>query len=365
MNLFSTAQLTRFWVIYVLSASLPFMLQPLLRYADYQGWLSFLGGYILSLFLAYFAVALVRSSKGQDFIQAGQKIVGKPVHKIILVLVIFYTLLLNIATLLDFSEFMGFIYLEETPNTVISIIFITCAAIAAYSGLRTIVYMSDGFFILLILSIILTTPIFLKNIDPASSIALIKNFELPKLFFSSFYVTNWTSDFIIALFFLSSFQTKEKTMKAFALAQMIVLGVMLLYWYLILLLFGPHLGSRLRYPILDLLRFFEIGEFLENADPLIVSIWASVLLIRSALLLYIGSKILASFFRVKKQSKKIIPFLVGLIVWVFTTVLANYPAEYYYFIRHPISNILMTIKCIPIFYFVIYKLRWRKKSLTG
>lgn len=360
---FSNGQLIRFWVTYNLASSLAFMLQLMIKFADYEGWIVLLCTYLVSLVYVYFATRIVEVSPQGDLLQGCKKLLGW-LYPIVPAFVSLFCIGLILLNLQAFNDLFGFVYLRDTPQLIISIIFMLSAAVVAQSGIKSIIYMSDGFFILLVISTVILLPMLLKNLQLDMVVAFFTRFQPAKIANTTFIVSNWVSDYVLIIFILSKFQTQGKARKTLAIANSIVIGLILVYWVLCILLFGPHLGGYLRYPVLELVRYFEIGEFLENADPVIVAGWACSLLLKTALLLYIPMKLLSSYFQLKAQVTRSIPFLLIVLIVITNNILMNFPSEFRKAVFAPyLAEIFFTfVRFIPIFLFILYKIRFGRQN---
>ncbi|SHF00564.1 spore germination protein (amino acid permease) [Seinonella peptonophila] len=362
-QLFTSGQLSRLFILYTAASSIAFMIQPLYLKSDFSGWWGIVLAYPISLFFIYFAVRLAQTHPTKKWIDFGKKIVGSWLHAIGIALFIAMFLTISILNLNNYTDFVGYIYLVNTPDFVITGVILLCAAIAASSGLRSIVYLSDGIFILIFLVTTFFVPLMVRDIDLNAGIALFTHFEPLKIGYATLFISNWIADLIMVLFLAPRFDLKQKPMKPIYISAGVSLFIIFIYWIVGLMLVGPHLGAHLRYPLLELVRHILIGEFLENLDPLFVAIWSITLILKIALLIYICSSLIFQYFHIQMEKKRYIPAIVALVLLGVSSFLEKFTSEYYFAIESNwIEYFLFFVKFVPIVYFLIYKIRSRKKK---
>lgn len=259
--------------------------------------------------------------------------------------------------LILFIDFFGNIYLRETPFSVLSAIICFATAVAASSGLKGIVYMSDGIWFLVTLSSLIFLPLMFKDIHVSMVIALFTNLKLQPVLQGMYFVSHWFTDLIIFLFVVHRFKDKEKWVRSLSIVIGGILFFALVYWLFCLLLFGPYLGRQLRIPALELVRHMLVGEFVENLDPLIVSIWSSTLLIKLTLLLYIGTAIFTAIVKRTKPYRRIVTYCYASLIFITSVIWGHQPIDLYYLIPTSFAFFFVIVKAIPLVYSVVYYIR--------
>ncbi|MGP3786355.1 GerAB/ArcD/ProY family transporter [Paenibacillus sp. 1A_MP2] len=143
----SAGQAYRFMFVYLYSEPIAFLLQRLFKMSGYQGWISILGGFAISLILLFFTYRLGSVHPDRPWVDFGEEIVGKVVHKLFLGLIVLLCLYLISIDVENFIVFLQSMYLPETPIWLTATVTILCISLSARSGLITIVYLSEGIFL--------------------------------------------------------------------------------------------------------------------------------------------------------------------------------------------------------------------------
>ncbi|MBU5442620.1 GerAB/ArcD/ProY family transporter [Paenibacillus sp. MSJ-34] len=358
MKFISGSQFSRFWMVYLLSAPFAFLIRPLLEKADYQGWISLLAAYTISLVLAYFAIRLGQMNLDKSWVEFGGKVVGKWPHYFFVCVFCFYCIHLASLNVEEFTIFFSSIYLANTPDWVVSSIFVFCTCLAARLGIRTIVYLADIFFLLSFISLLLIIPALMPSANYSMSIGMITDFEWQKVLDSFFYTIPWFGEIVLLLFLFPHLKQEKKLMRYAFLGSVIAWLSVLVFWYMALLLFGPYLGSNLRFTMLEMIRFAEIGQFLENIDPLVLSVWSTTLLIKDSLLIFIASKLLAQI--VGFRDPKTTTFLIGALI---VTIAHLFSKEQTLFAKTLNSTgltfYMLLVQLIPIVYVAVHAIKGR------
>lgn len=134
--------------------------------------------------------------------------------------------------------------------------------------------------------------------------------------------------------------------------------IILLYWMMTIFLFGPQLGSHLRFPLLELIRYVEVGQILENLDPILLSIWSATLFVKSSLLLFLAAQLLSRLFRLAEHRS--VPFLLGTFVFVFAYQASQSPAEFNNFLGSAaFTTFMISVELVPLLYWMVGKIRRR------
>ncbi|MDK8179818.1 GerAB/ArcD/ProY family transporter [Paenibacillus sp. UMB4589-SE434] len=353
---FTPYQMVRLWMIYLISTPLAFLLGQLLLIAEYEGWITILLSCCCSVFIVSFAVKLASYDPQVEWGVFGERIIGKWLHKMIMMLIVFYCMMLLTVVLTAYRDFFGSTYLPGTPDWVVTGGFLVCVAVVSRSGLQTIVFMADGMFIL-IFGVSLLTLFFLPgSVWPDMSIALVTHWNGTTIWKSVLFVTPWFAEMMLVLIMLPHFQLHNKAMKYVIITKISSCVLIMLYWLITLFVFGPHLGGHLRFPLMELIRFVEIGNIIENLDPIMISLWSSSLFIKCVLLLYMAAHLLAQVF--KLPSHRPFTFLLATLVYVFANGFIKHPAEFGAFVgSSSFAIFLLGVQLVPLLYLIINKVR--------
>ena len=81
MDHLTSGQAYRFMFVYLYSEPVAFLLQRLFKMSGYQGWISTIGGFLISLILLMFTYRLGSLYPDRAWLSYGEEVVGKVVHR--------------------------------------------------------------------------------------------------------------------------------------------------------------------------------------------------------------------------------------------------------------------------------------------
>ncbi|MEC0127952.1 GerAB/ArcD/ProY family transporter [Paenibacillus pabuli] len=357
----SAGQAYRFMFVYLYSEPIAFLLQRLFKMSGYQGWLSTLGGFAISLILLFFTYRLGAVHPDRPWIDFGEEIVGKVIHKLFLGLILLLCLYLISIDVENFIVFLQSMYLPETPIWVTATITLFCISLSARSGLITIVYLSEGIFLVQIFTSIFIMPAVTGGGNPDILLAMLTHHDLREIIKGSFSTMPWFSEWMMFLFLAPAVAFRRPLLRSMVFVGSTLALFIIVFWMFTLMSFGPYEASSLRYPLLEMIRFARYGDFLDNFDPFLIAIWSTTMFTRSSFLLYVASICLAKLTGVR-QDKTVIYLLAGTAA-SFVLQYAKDAAAYELAIRsHAIDVYTVLIECMPIFYVVIYWMRFGKRK---
>jgi len=228
-------------------------------------------------------------------------------------------------------------------------------------GFSTIVYMADGLFLIFIFTTIILFNLFVPNINLDMLPSFIHYHDPGIAMENSIVVLAWIGEWFLLFFVAPDLKIEAKMFKPLAFAGLFSLGIILIFWALTMMSFGPHLIQELHNPFLEMIRSSRQGNLLSNSDPILIGLWSASMFIHSAFLIYVASKCVASLIN-KKNTQIFIPFLTIAsitIAFLYSRQLGTY---YRHFNHFDIVIIWLIIECIPIYYGVIAFFRYRNKT---
>lgn len=303
-------QIFRFACIYMLTIPLAFMIPSLITTSGYQGWIGIVIGGAINMVLVLCTYKIGKMISGQSWVEFGEKMVGKWGHRAVLLLVVFWGVYYVSMDIEQFTLFYGTVYMRGTPPWFLQFILGIVILITARWGFSTLVYIADGTFIITLLGILFLLVIFSGDANLQMIPALITHHDFRIVFNDVISVISWIGEWFIFLFIMPDIKFDKKILRNLLLSNALVTFAVLLTWLLVLLNFGPHYGSQLKYPILELIRSTSFEGLVGNADPLFIGLWATSLIIHDAFLIYVAVTCLGHLLKVK-ETKPLTTLLVG------------------------------------------------------
>lgn len=352
-------QMFRFFIIFFSSQTTIFLIPTIISSSSYQGWIALLGGSALGLILLWFTIYVGKLRPNQAWVHFGKDIVGKWVHKFMLLLLLCWCVYYVSFDIENFVLFFGSNYLRGTPPIFIQCMIGLVIMYTANLGFSTIAYMADGIFLIFFITIIFLFNLFIPNADFNMLPAFIHYHDPGIAFKDSIVVMSWFGEWIVLLFIAPDLKIDTKMLKRLILAGIFIFATVLIGWLLIMMSFGPHLGQELQFPLLEMIRSSRFNNLLGNTDPLLIGLWSSSLFIHSSFLIYIASKCFSNLTNHKGRKLH-----VPLLTVASTTIAFLYSQDLVAFYKHYNSFttviLWLIIESIPVYYTVIAFIRNRK-----
>ncbi|MBX4146608.1 GerAB/ArcD/ProY family transporter [Paenibacillus sp. FSL W7-1279] len=353
-------QLFRFAFVYLSAQPTGFLITPLLWNSEYLGWMSILAGSAMSLILLWFTIRLGMWSPNTSWVDFGERLVGKWVHTMIILLLLFWSINYIALDIEGFTLFFNTNYMRESPQWIIQIIIGLVVIITARWGLETMIYMSDGLFILSVLSIVLVNIFFFKNSEFEMLPALITHHNYGSAATDAVYCLSFFAEWVVFLFIAPYIQIDRRAFRNLACSGLLVALAVLLQWLAALLNFGPYFGRELQYPLVELMR--STGGFLGKSDPLMIGLWSSSMFMHSAFLLHVSVKCLGKVLNLKKMDNPLISLVGGTSVVIAYQYSRNPTLFQENYDSVPMIAFFLTIEAIPLLYWLAILLRPRKRK---
>lgn len=223
------------------------------------------------LITVFIALRLHRMFPGENIIQAGERIIGKFLGKMVgLIFPLFY-LYLNGIVVREYGEFVVGALLVNTPLIVVLGSMVLVCAIVVRGGIEIVGRFAELFlpaFITLFLLIIV--PI-LPDLNISNMLPVMGEGIAPSLA-GTFVLQLWFSEFITYSFILPFVTDQKNAAKSIMFALGAVILTLVVSNLATLLLLGELTGDY-AYPFLILARYINLAEFFTHLESLFMAIW--------------------------------------------------------------------------------------------
>ncbi|WP_379152753.1 GerAB/ArcD/ProY family transporter [Paenibacillus sp. sgz5001063] len=350
-------QLFRFSLVYLSSQTTIFLIPVLVDTSGYQGWIALIGGGFLSLIILFFTMQVGCLRKDQGWIEFGNEIMGKWVHRLMVLMLLCWCIYYTALDIENFVLFFGSNYMRGTSPifiiTVIGLVIMYCATL----GLSTIICMADGIFLIFFAAILLSVYLFIPYADFSMLPAFLHYHDPGLAINDSISTMSWLAEWVVFLFVAPEFKIGIKMLKNLAVTGICLLFIILSAWVLTMLNFGPHLGSELQYPFLDMIRSSSHHNILGNMDPILIGIWSASMFIHGSFLMYISAKC-AMYLTHQKGRKYMVPLLMGCSMIIAYLYSINNTIIYYRDFNANLTIYLwLFVECIPVYYYIVAVIR--------
>lgn len=354
-------QIYRFAFVYLYSQNVAFLLPRLFGMSNYYGWIALLGGYTISGFFLLLTVKLGRLYPDKPFQEFGARIIGKWPHKAVLAFITLYTLALIGIDVENFIVFLHSMYMPDTPVWITIMLTVLCISLAGRSGLLTIVYMAEGIFLLQLFTTATTVPPTISQGNYDVLVSMITNHDWKQIIVHSSMTVAWFTEWIVMLFLVPTYSFNRRTMRYLFFAGFTVVLLVIMYWMICLINFGPYLSAQLRYPLLELIRYVRFGDFLDNLDPVLISVWSTTMFIRSSFLMYVCSNCVKEIFNINKR--RMLTFMIGGTVAITALQYSRDPSSYEMALRsYALYFNAIIINALPLLYLLVHRIRFGRQQ---
>ncbi|WP_211745380.1 GerAB/ArcD/ProY family transporter [Paenibacillus sp. Marseille-Q4541] len=353
-------QLARFAFVYFNSQTSVFLVPSLLSNSSYQGWIGILCGSLLNWLMIFFTVFVGRFRPDEAWVDFGKKIMG--IHNCIVFLFLAWCVYYASYDIESFVLFFGANYLKATPPWFMQCVIGLVIIYTIRLGLKTIVNMSDGLFLIFATSTFIMF-LFLEKANLQMLPALVRYFDYPTFVKDTLTSFSWFAEWVVFLFIAPDFKMDSTLFKKFTYTAAGITFLVMGGWLLTLLNFGIHLGKQLQFPYIDIVRNMVNAGLLGNTAPLLIGVWTASMFIHSTFLIYAATKCMTYFTKGKGQ-KYIVPALVTVsvgIAFYYSNHLSIYHTHFYSFTT---VLIWIGIECIPMYYAIVAMIRFPKKKAS-
>ncbi|MFF2448777.1 endospore germination permease [Neobacillus sp. NPDC058068] len=295
----SQNQLLLFLILYFYSTLVGFSASHLIHISQYDTILVLCISGLAAGIYAYFTIKLANRRPNEFFFHYGKEIFPQWIHILFMGFYSLSFLHTSAFVLREYEDFIVQTYLGETPNWAVGGMLGIVVAITARLGIQTLFRTAQGLFFLTLIADISNTIFIGKELKWDRWMAFITNHSGHGIFAGTYMTIPFFGEVIVLVFIFPYLTQKNKTLKSVSWA--IVLGLLLIIvnFVFLLLLFGPNLASHITYPMLEMVRYIRIADFIENLDPFLISIWSTTVYLKISLLFFLSVQILAQFFRLK------------------------------------------------------------------
>ncbi|MFC9774788.1 GerAB/ArcD/ProY family transporter [Paenibacillus chitinolyticus] len=345
---------------YLLSTLVSFLAAPLIQNAGYSVWIPVIAGCLLGGTLTYLAYKLSCRRPGGYMAEYGGEIVGRPLHYFFILLMAFIYLFSAALVLRQLTDFIVEIYLPGTPLWAVAGLLGLCTTRLVHSGITNIFRSTQGVFFVTLAMVVLIALASCQDIVPYSVVSLFTNFDGRGILSATAMITGLFGEMTFIVLFFPKFKETGRTMKALAwaivTAGILTLGIMIP----MVLLFGPSLAANLTYANLEMTRYIQLGNFIQNMDPILILMWLFTLLVKISLFLYISVITVTQTLKMKDTRLLTLPF--GVTVIFLCLWMVNSSETLDRFAGTTAVPMTLLAELIPVVYLLIDALRSRFKK---
>jgi spore germination protein KB len=349
-----TLKLTRtqmMWLVFSINVGLPIYLSGTIKIVKQDAWISLALTGAAGFISIILATANAKHYPGQTFIEFSQEVLGTWLGRLVVLPYLAFWMLSLGNILRSVAGFIMMALFHETPITLVIIAFFVAVVFTvATNGITTLGRCAElmGPFIAFMFLLIyvlswsnLDFTLLLPVATDSGPLELLKGtFNMMELYGDAYLIV------MVYGFLNKQTQAIPRIYVGFGLA----MGMMILTTIFIVLTFGPGLAAKMQYPLYELVRYIEVGEFLQRMEVVMIGLWIFSSFIKLSFYLFCISYGTAQWLGVRKWKLLILPISV-LAVWgagITTNMLSSRTLLLRYI--NPVM--------IPILYFILPLLLW-------
>ncbi|NUU60468.1 GerAB/ArcD/ProY family transporter [Paenibacillus agri] len=355
------------WLVFCINVGLPIYLSGTMNVTKQDAWFSVILAGAAGFIVLALAVRNAKYFPGQTFIEFTQEVLGKWVGRFwVLPYLAFWMISLG-NILRSVVDFIIMALFKETPLTaVVIVLFVVVAFAVATNGINTIARCAELMGPLIVLMFLCIYILNLSNLDFTFLLPVAADTSPLNMARGTFTMMEMYGDsYLLVMVF--GFLNKQKgvTPKIYV-GFTLAVGLMVLTTTFILLTFGPGLAAKMQYPLYELVRYIEVGEFLQRIEVVMIALWVCSAFIKLGFYLFCLSYGTAQWLGIKKWKLLIIPISL-LAIWAagLTTSLLTTRALLLRYIDPVILPLLYFILPVILWIMILLHRRKNQKVQTG
>lgn len=357
-------QITLFLILYFFSTFIGFFTVQLIDNAQYDSLLVICISGLVGCIYAFLCVKLANRRPEEFIVHYGKEIFPKWIHLFLMGSIFFFCLHACSVILKEYADFLIQVYLPETPEWAIGTVFGIVIAITARMGIITLFRAAQGLFYIILFALLINGIFIGKELKFDRWIAFVTNHTFPGILKGSYFTAPFIGELGLFVLIFPFFTEKNKILKSIVLGIIFASILIITHIAQLLLLFGPNLVSHLAFPMLEMVRFIRIAEFIENLDPLLIAIWSTMVYLKLSFFFYLVAFILAQLFGLKDHRP--LTFSLAAITVVMSVRLTENAAGLNFFMETTWPTFAYFVESIPILYLLMDTIRrsWKKKAIN-
>jgi len=308
-------------------------------------------------YLVYWLLALkVRES----FVTRVESVMGRYLGKAVIFVYLCFLVFSCALTVSMFYEFALSAIMFTVPVSVFAGLILAASAWAARRGLAVIARVAEVFFWVNTFSASTAVILCLKDIDPNNYLPFLPHGLVPLLPEAWKHSHPFTEAYL-AIFLAPFAESRHRTHIPIFVTLLLSTFWLSVFTFTAIGIFNHYLAGTLSYPIYSVARNVAVGDFIERADALFVTIWISNAFVKSSLLLFVTAHTAAEVSRLRGYRALVLPLALltgALSMKMFGNIveLKNFYDFLYYRVMMAFAVILPLI--------LLVLLRWRRNE-TG
>ncbi|MDQ1914057.1 endospore germination permease [Paenibacillus sp. GD4] len=297
-----------FWIVVTIEVVMAVWLRiaPAITTSKQDAWLSMLVGGFMGIGVTFLAVRVSMLHPGQSLAIFSQKLLGKWLGRLIVLPYVAAWYLLAANVLRTFGDFVHLILLDKTPVWMIMLLMtILMTYITYYCGIQGIARFCEIVGPIIILTLVISFILNVRNVEWKQIFPIYFDSGWSQILQGSYAPASFFAESFMLLVIVSYMQNPKHALSRSMYSMGAVIFMVIAATFMVLLVFGPNVAAKLRFPFFMLVRSIDILNFIQNLDIFVIFIWVFGVYAKLSFYLCITSSELANCIHVKDWRKVI------------------------------------------------------------
>jgi len=354
-----------YWIMFAMLVgnTLLITVTPAIKYAKQDMWISYLIAGLGGILMVFLATKTALLYPKHTLIEYSKFIFGKwiGILSAILYLVYWYTVIGNI--LGEFTEFVNIILLPNTPQWILLLTILLLLVYIAYmGGIEGVGRCSEVFGPIIFMSCILLIAFTIPNLQWDHILPVYADSGLYLILRGSLYPLSFLGESVLMLMLLSFMDQPDQGTRRAVWGVLSAAVLINLSAVSVIFVFGSGVSSKLKYPIVETIRYINVMNFIQNLEIVAVLIWILSLFIKLSLYFVLTAYGTAQLFHIRDWRKLIwVVAVISFLLAMFFSGSATYGMEYIEYYWLPVV-LTLNMAVIPLLLWIVGSLRKKKQA---
>ena len=335
---------------------------PAIREAKQDAWISFLLASILGIIIVFIATKVSLLYPDQTLIEYSKTILGKWLGNVVVISYLIHWYLVLGPMLRGFVDFTITILMHSTPLWVLILTMLLLMIYVNYfGGIEGIARCSEVFGPIVVLMLIGLFLLTISNLDYQHLLPIFSDFGFRPILNGTIPPLTFFGESVMIMMFVS-FMDQPKNGPSRAMWGVFLSAICLMMAIIsVLMMFGPEIAAKLRFPAIEAIRFINIMGFIQNLEILAVLVWLLSVFIKLSLYLFLASYGTAQWLKIKDWRN--VMWFVAVLSFILAIISPNATQSDYLYIEKFMVPYILPINMIgiPLLLWIVGSIRKKKK----